>query len=133
MTHYGSAQLTNAKFYGSAGMESLRAMLAHANRYGLKYIFVHDPYYEPLLTFVGWRKIETFNNGSITAWSKEDVPPAHRIESDAIPAPWEGLMWGILPIGVSLLAIFLELLLPARRTVPVPIEMPARAEGHYVA
>ena len=63
MTHYGSAQLTNAKFYGSAGMASLRAMLEHANRYGLKYIFVHDPYYEPLLTFAGWRKIETFNNG----------------------------------------------------------------------
>ena len=26
MTRYGSAQLTNAKFYASAGMESLRAM-----------------------------------------------------------------------------------------------------------
>src|SRR5579864_991309 len=65
MTHYGSAQLTNAKFYGSAGMASLRAMLEHANRYGLKYIFVHDPYYEPLLTFVAWRKTETFDNGQI--------------------------------------------------------------------
>ena len=42
MTHYGSAQLTNAKFYGTAGMSALRAMLEHANRYGLKYIFVHD-------------------------------------------------------------------------------------------
>jgi uncharacterized membrane protein len=67
MTHYGSAQMTNAKFYGSAGMASLRAMLEHANRYGLKYVFVHDSYYEPLLTFVGWRKIETFDNGEITA------------------------------------------------------------------
>jgi hypothetical protein len=134
MTHYGSAQLTNAKFYGSAGMASLRAMLAHANRYGLKYIFVHDSYYEPLLTFVGWRKIETFDKGAVTAWSKDDVPPAHKIESDAIPAPWEGLLWGTLPIGVSFLAIFLELLLPARRRVPVPVEeVPARIEGHYVA
>ena len=88
MTHYGSAQLTNAKFYGTAGMSSLRAMLEHANRYGLKYIFVHDPYYEPLLTFVGWRKIETFNNGEITAWSKEDVPPAH--ESRLTPFPPAG-------------------------------------------
>jgi hypothetical protein len=134
MTHYGSAQLTNAKFYGSSGMASLRAMLEHANRYGLKYIFVHDPYYEPLLTFVGWRKIETFDNGAVTAWSKDDVPPAHKIESDAMPAPWEGLMWGTIPIGVSLLALFLELLLPVGRPVPVPVEeMPARAEGHYVA
>jgi hypothetical protein len=136
MTHYGSAQLTNAKFYGSAGMASLRAMLEHANRYGLKYIFVHDSYYEPLLTFAGWRKTETFNNGEITAWSKDDVPPAHRIDSDAIPPAWMGLLWGTLPIGVSILAMFLELFLPATRRVPRMIESPMRVderEGHYVA
>jgi hypothetical protein len=136
MTRYGSAQLTNAKFYGSAGMASLRAMLEHANRYGLKYVFVHDPYYEPLLTFVGWRKIETFGEGQITAWSKDDVPPAHRIESDAIPPAWMGVLWGTLPIGVSILAIFLELLLPAGRRAPVAVEQPVRVEErerHYVA
>ncbi len=136
MTHYGSAQLTNAKFYGSAGMASLRAMLEHANRYGLKFIFVHDPYYEPLLTFVGWRKIETFDNGEITAWSKEDVPPAHQISSDAVPPAWQGLMWGILPIGVSFLAIFLELLLLDRRRVPVEVSVPFHEQDpqeHYVA
>ena len=124
MTHYGSAQLTNSKFYGSAGMASLRAMLAHANRYGLKYIFVHDPYYEPLLTFVGWRKTETFDNGQITAWSKDDVPPAHRIDSDAIPPAWMGLLWGTLPIGVSVLAIFLVLFLPATQSARKPVESP---------
>lgn len=133
MTHYGAAQLTNSKFYGSAGMASLRAMLAHANRYGLKYVFVHDSFYEPLLTFVGWRKIETFDNGEITAWSKDDVPPAHKIESDAVPAPWVGVLWGTLPIGVSFLAILLELLLPLRRRVLVRIEDPVCAEEQYVA
>jgi hypothetical protein len=136
MTHYGSAQLTNAKFYGSAGMASLRAMLEHANRYGLKYIFVHDRYYEPLLTFAGWRKTETFDSGEITAWSKDDVPPAHRIDSDAVPPAWMGLLWGTLPIGVSILAIFLVLFLPARPRVsrvfesPMPVE---DREKHYVA
>jgi hypothetical protein len=134
MTHYGSAQLTNAKFYGSAGMASLRAMLEHANRYGLKYIFVHDSYYEPLLTFIGYRKTETFNNGDITEWSKDDVPPAHRMQSDAIPPSWMGLMWGTLPIGVSVLAIFLVVLLPQRRVrrvmEPIPMQEPER---HYVA
>jgi hypothetical protein len=134
MTHYGSAQLTNAKFYGSAGMASLRAMLEHANRYGLKYIFVHDSYYEPLLTFVGWRKIETFNNGDITAWSKDDVPPAHKITSDAMPPPWQGFLWGILPIGVSFLAIFLEIFLPEQRRVPLGIPMRSEhPEQHFVA
>jgi hypothetical protein len=134
MTHYGSAQLTNAKFYGSAGMASLRAMLEHANRYGLKYIFVHDSYYEPLLTFIGYRKTETFNNGEITEWSKDDVPPAHRMQSDAIPPSWMGVMWGTLPIGVSVLAIFLVVLLPQRRVrrvmEPIPMQEPER---HYVA
>jgi hypothetical protein len=136
MTQYGSAQLTNAKFYGSAGMASLRAMLEHANRYGLKYIFVHDSYYEPLLTFAGWRKTETFNNGEITAWAKDDVPPAHRIDSDAIPPAWMGLLWGTIPIGVSVLAMFLELLLPAAKRVPRMVESPVQVdqrEGHYVA
>jgi hypothetical protein len=132
MTHFGSAQLTNAKFYGSAGMASLRAMLEHANRYGLKYIFVHDSYYEPLLTFAGWRKIETFDNGEITAWSKEDVPPARQIPSDAVPAPWQGLLWGTLPIGVSFLAILLALFLPKERRLRVPVEVPVHAE-HSVA
>jgi hypothetical protein len=136
MTQYGSAQLTNAKFYGSAGMASLRAMLEHANRYGLKFIFVHDSYYEPLLTFVGWRKTETFNNGDITAWTKDDVPPAHRIKSDAVPTPWMGLLWGTLPIGISVLAMFLEVLLPSGQRMGRVIESPVRIderEGHYVA
>lgn len=136
MTHYGSAQLTNAKFYGSAGMASLRAMLEHANRYGLKFIFVHDPYYEPLLTFVGWRKIETFDNGEITTWSKEDVPPAHQIFSDAVPPAWQGLMWGILPISVSFLAILLEFFLPERRRAPFEVGVSFHAQDpqeHYVA
>lgn len=137
MTQYGAAQLTSAKFFGRAGMESLRAMLKHANRYGLKYIFVHDAYYDPLLAFAGWRKMETFDNGLVTVWSKEDVPPARKIESDAIPAPWEGLLWGILPIGCSFFAILLWLLVPDRvrslEIVPssTPAEVPMYArEAH---
>ncbi len=135
MTQYGSAQLTNSKFYGTAGMASLRSMLEHANRYGLKYIFVHDSYYEPLLTFAGWRKTETFDNGEISVWTKEDVPPAHRIVSNAMPPAWMGLVWGTLPIGVSILAMFLELLLPARRGMPLVMEPPVSVERerHYVA
>src|SRR5207237_4795108 len=56
LTQYGSARLDNAKYYGSAGMESLRQMLKHANQYGVKYVFVRDRFYEPLLGFAGWRQ-----------------------------------------------------------------------------
>jgi hypothetical protein len=114
MTRFGAAQLTSAKFFGAAGMDSLRTMLQHANRYGLKFIFVHDPYYNPLLVFAGWRQVETYDSGAITAWSKDDIPPAHKITSDSMPAPWEGLLWGLLPIGSSILAILFALLLPER-------------------
>jgi hypothetical protein len=126
MTSYGAAQLTSAKFFGTAGMDSLRAMLNHANRYGLKFIFVHDPYYDPLLVFAGWRQIETFDGGTITVWSKDDVPPARAIESDAIPAPWQGLLWGILPVGSAVLTVLLLVLLPDRRPMPRVVMVPVR-------
>jgi len=112
MTRYGAAQLTNAKFFGSAGMDSLRAMLRHANHYGLKFIFVHDPFYEPLLVFAGWRQVDAFDSGTITVWSKDDAPPAREIPSDAVPPPWQGVLWGILPIGSALFAILFVAFLP---------------------
>ena len=133
MTRYGAAQLTSAKFFGVAGMDSLRAMLQHANHYGLKFIFVHDPFYEPLLVFGGWRQVESYESGAITVWSKDDAPPARTIPSDAIPAPWEGLLWGILPIGSSILAVLFVLFLveprPLREGIAFPRETP---EGVYV-
>jgi hypothetical protein len=124
-------QLSSAKYYGTAGMTSLRAMLEHANRYGLKYIFVHDPYYDPLLEFAGWRKIETFDSGAVTAWSKESVPPAREIPSDAVPPPWQGTMWGTLPMATSILAILFVLAMPERRRVAETVEFPATVEPAY--
>jgi len=121
-THYGTAQLTSAKYFGTQGMESLRAMLEHASHYGLKFIFIHDPYYEPLVAFAGWRRIETYDQGEITVWSKDDVPPARPIPSDAIPTAFEGLMWGTLPIGSSILAVLFLLFLPDRRIARVSEE-----------
>lgn len=133
MTRYGAAQLTNAKFFGAAGMESLRAMLRHANHYGLKFIFVHDPFYEPLLTFAGWRQVEAFDSGTITVWSKDDAPPARQVPSDSVPAPWEGLMWGLLPIGSGVLAALFLLVLPERTRVRDVRSMPSRGAEHIYA
>ncbi len=136
MTRYGAAQLTNAKFFGVAGMDSLRAMLQHANHYGLKFIFVHDPFYEPLLVFGGWRQVENYESGAITVWSKDDAPPARAIPSDAVPAPWEGFIWGILPIGSSVLAIlFVLFLVEPRRLaeqITIPGETPEDVYDHGV-
>lgn len=116
-THYGTAQLTSAKYFGTAGMEALRMMLRHAAHYGLKYIFVHDPFYEPLVSFAGWQKVESFDSGAITVWSREDIPPAHPIPSDAMPTAVEGLLWGTLPLASSILAILFAFMIPDRARV----------------
>jgi hypothetical protein len=128
MTAYGSGQLYNSKYYGLSGMESLRAVLKHANQYGLKYIFVRDRYYEPLLAFAGWRQAETYDNGNVTLWTKEDVPPAKRLEFVGfMPTVIEGVMWGILPMASSLFGLFLVLLLPEKRRVRETLEFPSTA------
>ena len=129
LTQYGAGQLYNSKYFGAQGMEALRAVLKHANQYGLKYVFVRDRYYEPLLAFAGWRQAESYDNGNVTLWAKEDVPPAKKIDfGDLMPTAWQGIMWGILPVGVSLFAIFAILMLPERRvlaeTVPFPATTP---------
>jgi len=133
-THYGTAQLTSAKYFGSAGMEALRMMLRHAAHYGLKYIFIHDPYYEPLVSFAGWKQVETYDNGSITVWSREDIPPARPIPSDAMPTALEGLLWGTLPLASSILAILFAFLIPDQArmqteelVVPFPAPTPEDA------
>lgn len=135
LTSYGSAQLSNAKFYGTAGMESLLAVLKHANKYGLKYIFVRDTYYEPLLVFAGWRQTEVYDAGLVTLWTKEDVPPAHPVDvGDYVPPRWQGIMWGIFPIGSSILVIVVLLAFPDRKRVAEPVEFPSAPadEGIYL-
>ena len=110
LTPYGAAALTNSKYYGANGMEALRGILKHADRYGLKYIFLHDPYYQPLLAFAGWRREEIYQGGSMELWAKDGVPPAHPTPYGFPPTALEGLMWGTLPIGCSIVALLLVLL-----------------------
>lgn len=127
LTEYGAARLDNAKYYGAAGMESLRAMLKHANQYGLKYIFVRDRYYEPLIAFAGWRQAERYDNGNVTLWVKEDVPPARPTERRGAATAFMGLMWGIFPVAFSMVTMLLLLLWPERRPVATTVSFPAAA------
>ncbi|MGH9503239.1 MAG: hypothetical protein ACRD20_10355 [Terriglobales bacterium] len=114
LTEHGAAALTSSKFFGKPGLDALTAMLRHADRYGLKWVFVRDPYYEPLLAFAGWRKVDNLDERTITVWSKDDVPPATPVNSPQMPTQLQGLMWGTLPIGSSILAMLL-LLIPDKR------------------
>jgi hypothetical protein len=110
LTEHGAGALTSSKYFGKSGIEALSAILHHADRYGLKWVFLRDPYYEPLLVFAGWRKVDDLEDRTISVWSKEDVPPATPVNAPQIPPRWQGLMWGILPIGSSILAMLLILI-----------------------
>jgi len=124
LTRYGGGALTSSKYFGKPGLDALRAMLAHADHYGLKWVFVRDHYYDPLLSFAGWRPVDSLEEKTIAVWSKDGVPPAMPMNAPQVPPAWQGLMWGTLPFGSSILSI-LVLFIPRRK--------PTEAEAVYTA
>jgi hypothetical protein len=131
LTQHGAGALTSSKYFGKSGLDALSAILHHADSYGLKWVFVRDPYYEPLLVFGGWRKVDDLQDKTITVWSKEDVSPALAVNAPQIPPRWQGLMWGILPIGSSILAMLLVLIPDRRRPRRRDVE-PSAADENLV-
>ena len=114
LTRYGAGALTSSKYFGKPGLDALRAIMTHADHYGLKWVFVRDHFYDPLLSFAGWRPVDNLEDNTITVWSKDGVPPATPLNAPQMPPHWQGVMWGIFPFGSSLLAI-LVVLIPEKR------------------
>jgi hypothetical protein len=114
LTRYGAGALTSSKYFGKPGLDALRAILTHADHYGLKWVFVRDHYYDPLLSFAGWRQVDSLEDKTITVWSKDGVPPSIPVNEPQMPPRWQGIMWGILPFGSSILAI-LVLFIPGKK------------------
>ncbi|MDX6464087.1 MAG: hypothetical protein QOJ51_5780 [Acidobacteriaceae bacterium] len=110
LTRYGAGALTSSKYFGQPGIDALRAILEHADRYGLKWVLVRDPYYDPLLKFAGWRPVDDLENKTVVVWSKDGVPPATPLNAPQMPPHWQGILWGTLPFGSSILAILLVLI-----------------------
>jgi hypothetical protein len=131
LTRYGAGALTSSKYFGEPGLEALRGMLRHADHYGLKWIFVRDRYYDPLLTFAGWRQVDNLDNKSIIVWSKDGVPPAMPVNAPQMPPRWQGLMWGILPFGSSVVAI-LVVMIPQKRRQRRQADHPIATEEYLV-
>ena len=128
LTRYGGGALTSSKYFGTAGLDALRAMLMHADHYGLKWVFVRDEYYDPLLAFAGWRPVDHLNDDTITIWSKDGVPPAQPLNAPQIPPHWQGVMWGIFPFGSSIVAI-LVLLIPEKKRRTAEARYPVVRDG----
>ena len=130
LTAHGGGALTSSKYFGKDGLDALRAILAHADRYGLKWVFDRDPYYQPLLSFGGWRQVDELNDNTITVWSKDGVPPATPVNAPQMPPHWQGLMWGTLPFGSSILALLLVLIPDRRRRAVADFEPTAEQEQY---
>ncbi len=128
LMRYGGGALTSSKGFHEAGLDALRAMLMHADHYGLKWVFVRDQYYDPLLAFAGWRPVDHLNDGTITVWSKDGVPPAQPLNAPQMPPHWQGVMWGICPFGSSIVAI-LVLLIPEKRRRAAEERYPVMRDG----
>jgi hypothetical protein len=131
LTKHGAGALTSSKYFGKSGLDALRAVLQHADRYGLKWVFLRDPFYEPLLVFAGWRRVDDLEDRTITIWSKEDAPPAAPVNVPQIPPTWQGLMWGTLPMGSSILAMLL-VLIPNKKLAPARVPQPEAADENLV-
>jgi hypothetical protein len=129
LTEHGGAALTNSKFFGRTGLDALRAILDHADHYGLKWVLVRDPYYDPLLTFAGFRHVDDLEDKTISIWSKEGAPPAVPLNTPLIPPHWQGVMWGTLPFGSSLLALLVLFIPDRRRPADEEIDSSAAAEN----
>ena len=64
----------------------------------------------------------------MTLWTKDDVPPAHRIDVGVQPPPaWQGVMWGTLPIGAGIFALLAVVAIPDRKRFAETVEFPAPA------
>jgi hypothetical protein len=56
-------RLEGAKFTGVPGIGSLQQFLGFPEKYNLKFIFSNDEFYDPLLHFYGWHRLDRLNNG----------------------------------------------------------------------
>ena len=100
-------RIENAKYLGEDGLEALRDFISLPEKYNLKYVFSNDKFYESLLYFYGWKKLNPLEN-NLDVWERKDVPPlATVLPKKDIPVI-QRLMWGLLPVSSLLVAIVLN-------------------------
>jgi len=102
MTYQPLERLENSKFKGIQGIGSLQQFLTIPEKYYLKFIFSNDKFYDPILYFAGWERVQRLENG-IMVWQKHDVPPLPALTGRKYIADYQRMMWGILPVGMFIL------------------------------
>lgn len=106
MTTRPLERLENSKFKGIPGLGSLQQFLTIPEKYHLKFIFSNDKFYDPLLYFTGWERVQRLENG-IMVWQKHDIPPLSSIIPRKYIQPYQAKMWAVLPVSSFAILVFL--------------------------
>tara|TARA_R110002033_G_scaffold30064_3_gene66941 strand:+ start:17482 stop:20571 length:3090 start_codon:yes stop_codon:yes gene_type:complete len=101
-------RIENSKFRGVEGIGSLQQFLTVPEKYNLKYIFSNDKFYDPILYYCGWQRLQQLENG-IMVWEKLNVAPIPQIMPKQDVPTIMKIMWGIIPLLTVLIAIFVNI------------------------
>lgn len=103
-------RIENSKFRGVEGIGSLQQFLTVPEKYHLKYIFSNDKFYDPILYFCGWQRLQLLENG-IMVWEKLNVPPLPVILPKEQTPVFLNIMWGFIPMITVLLAFVINIMM----------------------
>ncbi len=109
-------RLENSKFKGVEGIGSLQQFLTVPEKYNLKYIFSNDKFYDPILYFCGWQRLQQLENG-INVWERLNIPPISTVLPKDNVAKWQKILWGTLPFLTIIIAFILNIQLMWLRTL----------------
>lgn len=117
LTSFAVERLENAKYLGVQGLGSLETFLTYPEKFHLKYVFSNDAFYDPLLHFSGWNRLNRLPN-NIVIWEKPDVAPLPQEPKRVSVDPLHATLWGILPPSAisAALVLFLYSCLQRRHT-----------------
>lgn len=101
-------RIENSKFRGVEGIGSLQQFLTVPEKYNLKFIFSNDKFYDPILFFCGWQRLQQLENG-IMVWEKLNVPPTPAIIPKQDVPKFLKIMWGIIPLLTVILAFIINI------------------------
>lgn len=101
-------RIENSKFRGIEGIGSLQQFLTVPEKYHLKYIFSNDKFYDPILYFCGWQRLQQLENG-IMVWEKLNIPPVPAIIPKEDVPVFLKIMWGTIPILTVLIAFLINI------------------------
>jgi hypothetical protein len=110
MTTRPLERLENSKFKGLQGIGSLQQFLTVPEKYYLKFVFSNDKFYDPILYYAGWERLERLENG-VMVWQKQDVPLLPTLLPKKDLPQFIKIWWGVVPMGVLIISFAVNFIL----------------------